>query len=377
MIIRSAAFCLFTTAIFSIAAAYFFYPLIVKLLSYKKHIKKAQKKSVINSQLITVSVIIPFVSELHSVVEKIKSLNSLEFSDMRIDFIIVNDGCPAIKGNEIYSALKLFSNDYKIKIVKLSKNYGKTFAQYIGALNSGSDFLLFTDCNSIFSESYFSGLKQIIQSGAELAGGFLKYRKNGATEENYWKFETNLKTNEQRAGFFNTGMFGSNIVISKKLYLDYPYYVFCDFSLPLYHQNKAGKREILKEELYVTETIDDDTATEVFHSKKRIVHRALFGMLKSGILSGGFQLLLAVQLYFHKITRWLSLLWIMIVCAYIILYADKKIVYIFFIISALILSITILKKNLRYAAVVTAAAFAGILCFCISPALHKWKPSKK
>ncbi len=358
------------------------YPIFIKKKSSLQHYNTpSEKKTIFNK---SISIIIPFYNELNIIPDKLKSIIIPDEFINNIDIIFVNDGCKNITSDEMKILISNNKKKYKISSIKLSKQYGKTFAQFVGSSFSKADYLILSDCNAIFDTEYFTLLFQFLSNDEKLFGGILSYHLNYSGEEKYWKFETILKLAEQDANFFNTGMFGSNIIISRSLYQSYPYYSFCDFSLPLHYQSEMKTPlKILKPELLVYEH-SSDCNYDLYKTKKRIAHRALFGLKKTFALSSNIPPLLIFQLYFHKIARWLGFIWILcIVCGFYLIFYNSFIIYskiillIFGCGLIIIFSVSKLRNLLLYPIIALAAAIAGFLNFCIKPTLHCWTPTKK
>ena len=364
-----------------LALVYIFYPLYLKIHSINPESINSSLNIECDNILrkYSLTVIIPFYNELHIMNEKIKSIN-IDLSKYK-DFsvIIVNDGNKSYTDAELLKSIKPEDFNFKIKIIRLSEQFGKSFAQRAASQHTDSEYILITDSNSIFKKNYFNALINHLNTGEDIFGGILKYKNSNAPEKQYLAIESNLKLSEQKAGLYNTGLFGSNIIIKRELYNEFPYYVLCDFSLPLYYQNKTRKKIFIKENLEVYEN-DADKIMESFKAKKRIIHRAMFGLYKTFKLSNRFNPALFLQILFHKILRWFTWLWILFIIPYIYVILKNHIfkTYCQIILAALIIfSISYGAKKILYAAAVLAASFSGFIHFLIKPQLNKWSPSEK
>jgi len=327
----------------------------------------------------TLTLIVPFYNELSILNEKLKSIKADNKLYDRFDIILVNDGNPEYSAHQIKAAI--LETELKINgqiiAIKLNEQRGKSFAQYTAALRADSEYLLFSDADSLFAGNYFINLYNYIISGFELTGGLLKYKISGS-EQTYWNIETKIKLLESDAGLWNTGLFGSNILIKRELYLTFPYYTFCDFSLPLYYQTATRQRIELSQDLIVYENGVDYNIFEIFRTKSRIVRRAIFGFLKFIKFSSNIELKMLLQLYFHKISRWLTLLWLSFTAAGIVaLDASAGVWLLIFLIAAMLIFFIFHKRRFLFAATTIVAAAAAVVRSFYSSSLDKWTPSKK
>ncbi|HPG30690.1 MAG TPA: glycosyltransferase, partial [bacterium] len=370
----SAYACIFgEIGIFILAFVYIFYPLFLKIYSIKTRSKKKtenlKRDKIFRKYSLTV--IIPFYNELHIIKKKLQSINIDASKYKDFSAIVVNDGNNSFTDADLLKSINPEDFKFKIKIMRLPEQFGKSFAQYAASRQTDSDYILITDSNSIFENNYFNILSNHLTAGEDIFCGILRYKNNAAPEKSYWALESNLKLLEQKAGFYNTGLFGSNILIKRELYNKFPYYVLCDFSLPLYYQNETNNRVFIKEDLEVYEN-DADKLQETFKAKKRIIHRALFGLYKTFILSNRFNKVLFLQIFFHKILRWFTWLWILFIIPYIYL-TIKNIIFkqYFQIIIVLLLFVSIIygAKKIFYAAAALTASFLGVIHFFIKPQL--------
>jgi len=272
--------------------------------------------------------------------------------------------------------------DFKINCFRLSKNYGKSFALFFGAKNADADvqYFLFTDANSIFEQNYFANCYKYLLNNEELFGGVLNYIDFKTLENLYWLGETRLKLLETYADLYAIGLFGSNIIIKKDLYFKYPYYTFCDFSLPLYYQSQQQKKISLKADLIVFEETAEKL-TEIFRVKFRIVNRAILGLIKYLKLSKRYPILLFAQIYIHKLTRWCNIaLLIFIILPLLFYFFEIFKIIIFIFLGIIIFFCFFFKKKMRlflYAFIVSLAAISAIVYAVFNYQLNRWQPSKK
>ncbi len=368
--------------IFNLISAYIVYPLFLKYKSKKKTAHKNNNiKSVEITKKFSFAIIIPFYNENSVLIEKLNTIPLNFIIDTNSEIIIINDGninfnLDKLKKNITNQNLLKYTKFYK-----LSKHRGKSFALYISAKSTNADYLIFTDSNSKFKNDYFENLQKILNTeNLELFGGLLDYENKidcELSEKKYWNYETSLKLTEQDAGLFNTGLFGSNIIIKKNVYLTYPYYCFCDFSLPLYYQSANNKKINLEDSLIVYENPPDNSFSEIFKIKKRIIHRAFYGLLKY-LKFKKINNVLLDQLYFHKISRWLTPYWLLFILIGCYSIFGNFTIYIFLSGCLLIIALSkILRVNIKYIASVNLAAFCAVISFFIKPSLDKWLPSPK
>lgn len=101
------------------------------------------------------------------ILECVKSVISQDFTDL--EMIIVDDG--SSDGGPEYVERK-FQNDPRVKLVRLSKNYGYSVAKNVGISMSSGDFICMLDADDMLMPSSLSKRYNKIKEGFDLVHGW-------------------------------------------------------------------------------------------------------------------------------------------------------------------------------------------------------------
>jgi cellulose synthase/poly-beta-1,6-N-acetylglucosamine synthase-like glycosyltransferase len=199
-------------------------------------------------------------------------------------------------------------------LIPQTQRKGKTAALNRAVPEAGGEVLVFTDANSMFHRDAVRHLTNAFDRNEKIGvvTGSVKYQQHPSAlsdeEGLYHDFDTKLKEFESRVGSL-PGAFGPIYAMPRQLYEPLREDLISDFMMPLL-LGKRGFRTVHEPRAITVESGTRNLAAE-FRRKRRIVQRSLHGLavhreLLNPLQSGW----MAVQLWSHKVLRWLTPLWL-------------------------------------------------------------------
>lgn len=256
-----------------------------------------------------VSMIFSAHNEAGSIAQKLENSLSLNYPEDKLDVVVVDDG----SSDGTCAVVRDFQSP-RITLLAQEQRSGKTAALNRAAQTARGAVLVFTDANAIYERNAIRHLIEGFDADGQVAVvcGELRYQPhpqaNSDEESRYWNLEIRLKKAESNLGTL-LGANGSIYAQRRELFQPLREDLISDFIGPLLLA-KQGYRTVYQPQAVSLETSTRSLASE-FRRKKRIVQRSLYGLwahreLLSPFSSGW----LAVQLWSHKVLRWLLPLWL-------------------------------------------------------------------
>ncbi|MBU0520029.1 glycosyltransferase family 2 protein [bacterium] len=284
---------------------FFIYPAIVVILSSLKRRAFEPRWE----ELPHVTMLLSAHNEETTIASKIENVLQQEYPQDRLDLIIVDDGST----DRTVEVVRGFPSE-RIDLLVQESRAGKTAALNRAAVKATGDVLVFTDANAIYQPDAV----QRLVAGFDKAGkigvvcGELKYTQHEQAvsdeESRYWGMEIMLKKAESNIGSL-LGANGSIYAMRRELYQPLREDLISDFITPLL-LTKAGYDTVYQPEAVSTEKSTRSLQSE-FRRKKRIVQRGLYGLrVHSELLNPAAAGWLAIQLWSHKVLRWLTPFWL-------------------------------------------------------------------
>lgn len=312
--------------VFLILNSFFFYPIIIYLLSLFKSKSNREPK-----YYPRISILIAAYNEEKVIAERIKNIAEMDYDFTKIELFIGSD-CSNDNTNTI---LNEYANIYPWLKIYLSKNrMGKA-----GILNElvksvNGEILLFSDANTHFRNDV---LKNIINDFQDRTVGGVcgrlvltdndDVRKESVEETNYWAYETFIKKAEGKLGIqisANGGIFA----IRKELFKEIPLKNAVTDDLFISLSVVAQDYKFTYSENSVAyENIGKDVMQE-FNRKVRFSATNFETLVFHKSLLNGKNFLLSYAFFSHKVTRWIlpflliSLFFLSIVVAQFSLFAQ-------------------------------------------------------
>jgi len=281
---------------------YFIYPGIITLVA---KLKRKEKGSYTETFEPEVSIIITVRNEERVIEDKIKNTLQLEYPKEKLEIIVVSDHSTD-KTDEI---VKKYKED-GVHLIKLSKRLGKTEAQNLAAKQAKGKILVFSDANAMYKSDAIKYLiRHFEDSEVGCVSGELCYfipdeSIVGREENLYWRYEKFIKKQEARTGYL-LGANGSIYAVRKSDYVLLEPDTISDFIEPLEIANK--KRKVVYESKALSYEDASMSFNVEFVRRRRIVSRSIRSLIVHSELLNPFKTgMLAVELLSHKLLRWIS-----------------------------------------------------------------------
>jgi len=305
---------LFVISLFFLFYIYFGYYFLLLLINL---FKKNDLKNVQKNYLPFISIIIASYNEEKIIADKIKNTMTLNYPKDKLEIIIFSDA--STDRNEIVKEYQ----DRGVTLLRIEGRRGKTYCQNEAVGMAKGEIIFFSDANGIYrKDSIGKIIRNFSQPEVGCVVGELQYidkaiSENGVDEvgENiYWKYETSIKKLESKVSSL-IGANGAIYAIRKELYVPLPDYAISDFIEPI-EIFKKGYKVIYEPEAIAYESLSNDPI-EIYRRRVRIVTRTVYSLLfdKSFFdLFNPFKYgFFSIQLFSHKILRWFTGLFMMLI----------------------------------------------------------------
>lgn len=280
---------------------YFGYPLLLIVIS----IFRQEKKKVKDGYQPTVSLIITAYNEEKVIQQKIENTLNLSFPKDKLEIIIVSDG-----STDKTDVIAKTFNSEGIRFIKIKGRKGKTYCQNQAVKLAKGEIIVFSDANSIYK---LDAIEKLVQHFSDqriaCVSGELQYvdKSDRVEGENiYWRYEQFLKRLETKCSSIITTN-GAIYAVRRNLYIPLPSDVVSDFVEAL-ELIRRGYQVVYEPEAIAFESTTASSQEE-YQRKVRIVSRAVYSLFKQRNLFMFHPLrynLFAVQIWSHKILRWLT-----------------------------------------------------------------------
>ena len=300
----------FWVALFLVVYTYLIYPVLLWLLGAGRKMPEYAPLS----EWPTASLIIAAHNEEAVLRAKLENALATDYPAERLDIIVVSDA--STDGTDRIAA------EFAERGVRLHRQEargGKTEAQNAGVRLARGQFLAFSDANSMYAPS---ALKRLLAPFADerigCVCGELQYANPdeqgaGKGEGLYWRYEQFLKRRESLLSS-TLGANGAIYALRRELFVELRGDIISDFVAPL-HAWRRGFRIAYEPTAVATEYSSVRFGDE-FHRRRRIVSRSLYGLwTEVGVLNPFAHFFFALQMFSHKLLRWLVPVWLLVVLA--------------------------------------------------------------
>ncbi|MCK4948038.1 MAG: glycosyltransferase family 2 protein [Candidatus Aureabacteria bacterium] len=290
---------LFLFCVSVICYTYAGYLLLLTVLSIKK--KRINKGDIFPY----VSLIVAAYNEEDSIEGKIKNSLKLNYPKEKLEIIVASD-CSTDNTDKIVEKYL----DKGIKLVRQNQRNGKTAVQNLAVASAKGEILVFSDATTIYDKE---ALKKMVRNFNDSTVGcvagverFVKPEKSLIAEEVslFWKYEQLLRQKETDVSSI-VAVSGCIFAIRKFLHEELSENLVEDLILPLKTIFKGYRVVNEKEAIGYEETVinsEDD-----YKRKERIVTGGIIGLLyMKHLLNPVRYPILSFQLISHKIFRWLT-----------------------------------------------------------------------
>lgn len=326
MIVEKVIFWIAAVGLFHI---YFGYPLLLGLLILFRRSRVKMKMD--ETYQPTVSLIVVAYNEERVIGQKIENSLKLNYPKEKLEIIVFSDASTD-RTDEIVQSYA----DKGVKLLRIEGRKGKTYCQNEAVEMATGKVVVFSDANSMYEPDAISKLvRHFADDRVGCVSGELQYRSetNGRQEgvkgeKIYWRYEQLLKRLESKVSSL-IGANGAIYVVRKSLYAPLQADTISDFVEPLKIVQKRYK-VLYEPEAVVWETTGEDPEKE-FRRRIRIVTRSVYSLLRDrsllGLLNPFRHGIFSLQLWSHKVLRWLSGAFLLLVLLLNIALVGQGLVY--------------------------------------------------
>lgn len=253
----------------------------------------------------TVTLIISAYNEEQDIRKKLENAVNLSYPKDKLELVVISDA----SSDATDTIVREFGNK-GVQLHRMEQRGGKTVGLNAVVPHLQSEIVVFSDANAFFGEDVIQKLVRnfsdpqigCVTGDSRYVG--VKESTSGSNEKLYWDYDRGLKLAESSFGSM-VGSDGAMFAIRKSLYSPLGPQDINDFVLPLRIVGQ-GFRCVFEKEAICEEASTIHMAEE-FSRKVRVVNRSWTALLNTKYLlnpiSYGW---FAVQLWSHKVLRWLS-----------------------------------------------------------------------
>lgn len=309
------------TALLLPVYVYLGYPLLLIVLDTLVSGKKVNRAPITP----TLTMVVSCYNEIDIIEQKIKNCLELDYPQQLIEFIFVSDGSDdgtdeAIKQHECGN----------IKLIRQEGRLGKTMGLNLALAAARGEIIVFSDANAMYRTDALKMLARnfhdpsigyVVGAALYVDGG---ESASGANENAYWQYEIFMKNIESRLHSV-VGGDGAIYAIRKSLYRTLNSNDINDFVNPL-QIILQGYRGIFDEQAICYEQTAGDFDKEG-KRKQRIVNRSFTGLMNNKAVLNPFKVgFYAVEIWSHKLLRWLIPFFLLIAAFGIVILAQFEMV---------------------------------------------------
>ena len=288
-----------------LALCYLIYPFLVAIVAgiFPKRIRS-------KTYLPSITLLIPCYNEAKVVRKKLEESLKLDWEKNKLEILVISD-CSDDGTDEI---VKGFA-DKGVRLIRMPQRSGKMAALSAGAKHATGDILVFTDANTTIEKRALSELvKPFADPGVGgVAGEQIITGKEGSSpgEGLYWRYESFIKRAESSTGNI-CGADGSLYAVRRKLFVGgSPRWMVMDDLLISLAVVKGGKRLVYCPQARAFEEGAGSLFKE-FRRKARILAGSIGSMR---LLARLWLTPLAGKLFCHKLLRWVSPFFLLLLLA--------------------------------------------------------------
>jgi cellulose synthase/poly-beta-1,6-N-acetylglucosamine synthase-like glycosyltransferase len=335
----------------------------------------------------SISIIITAYNEETRIADKLNNTLEQDYPRDKMEIIVVSDGSTD-RTDEI---VKNYA-DKGVKLLRIPERRGKHHGQGQGVKSASNELLILTDATTFL---YQDAVRKMVRNFADQEIGCISgmdYMKEkgseGAGEGLYVQYEMILRKLETKVGSL-VGVSGCFFGIRKEICNGWIDNMSSDFYLPIFTRMQ-GYRTILEEEAqcYYEVLLDPKKefkrkvrtvvhGLEVLFSHKRILNPFRFGMY-------------ALQMFSHKLSRWLVPLYLILAfTANLLLIYSGNFYLVLFVLQALFYLMALLaslSKRIQQVSLLKVPLFFVLVNYAILVAFYDyfskkeyvlWEPTKR
>ena len=279
-----------------------------------------------DSDLPSVTMIIPAHNEEEAVIrEKLLNTKKIDYPTAKLEIIVVSDG----SADQTVPIAKEFE-DQQIEVIDFTNRRGKTSIVNDAVDKASHDILCLCDTNVMFRPDAIKKMvARLVNPRIGAASGDVRLASHesdfGAGESVYYKFERAMQLGESRIGSM-MGVDGGMYVIRKSLFQPPPAETILDDFVISIQSVIQGKKVV-----YEPEAIADENGTpssDIEYRRRIRVTAGAVQTIRWGIWPSVFRQPVACwQWVSHKLLRWLSPIWLIVLLVSNLLLWNEHLVY--------------------------------------------------
>lgn len=310
---------IFWLSLFLIFWAYFGYLAALKIISlfHKKKLLRSDMTPVI-------SMVITAFNEEKRIIQKLDNTLSLDYPHEKLEIIVVSDGSTD-KTEDIVRSFE--SKGVKLLVIPL--RHGKHYSQGRGIRMAQNDIVVLTDATTYLQDD---ALRKIVRNFADPTIGCISGEDriesgDGGTDGEgiYVKYEMKLRALESQVGSL-VGVSGCFFAMRKHLNSDWIDDMSSDFYMPIVAYIH-GYRSVLESEALGYYKILKKAEKEFERKVRTIVHGFEVLFKFKNILNPFRYGFYSLQMFSHKLDRWLVPFWLIFLFAMNALLIDRGLFY--------------------------------------------------
>jgi cellulose synthase/poly-beta-1,6-N-acetylglucosamine synthase-like glycosyltransferase len=277
------------------------YPLLLALLARLKRADHAQHHA---AHLPQVTYFVSAYNEEAVIGEKLRNALELDYPADRLEIVVISDA-----SSDATDAIVREFAPQGVILLRMPERCGKTLGLNAGVAAAHGEVLVFSDANAMYQRG---ALRALVARFADprigAVTGESRYRAEGAqsavaSESAYWRYEQWIKRLESEVGSL-VGGDGAIYAVRRALFRPLLAADLSDFVNPLQvvaqgYRNVYEPRAVCYEE-------GGETFAKEYRRKVRIVNRAWRATLRmAGVLNPLRHGFVSLQLWSHKVLRWL------------------------------------------------------------------------
>ena len=275
------------------------YPLLLLVLS-RRAARSPRARVAPAGGLPSVTLIVAAHDEEAVIKRWVESALGLDYPRERLAIVVVCDGCTDATAERARAA-------GVHRVIELERG-GKVAALNVAAAETYGDVLAFSDANAVFEPR---SLRELVAHFSAPEVGYVcgqvrfTATEGAANEEGlYWSYEMAVREMESELGGITAGN-GAINAIRRDAYIPLEPTRGQDISMP-FELAKRGWRSVYEPAAVVTEPMAPTIDAE-FERKRRMMAGAWNTLLRTSMLSPrGYRPLYAVEIYSHRLLRYLS-----------------------------------------------------------------------
>ncbi len=258
-----------------------------------------------------ISIVIAAYNAEYMIAGKLRNTMELDYPCGKLEVIVVSDGST---DNTSKTARAL--EDKNITVYELDKNRGKSAAQNYGVEKANGEIVVFTDVDSEFDKGFLNNLVPYFKDpSVSCVGGKALHREQGSeisiSHGLYWRLEQFIRMAESELGVL-VSLPGWGFAVRKSDFVPFDEDTGDDMILPM-EMALRGKKSVIAPDAIVTDTMPSTIRGEL-KARSRITLRNFTGLMRRKALLNPFRSPgLAFSLISHKLLRWLSPLFMLLV----------------------------------------------------------------